>query len=229
MKHILVTGATGNLGKAVTSRFLEEGHRVTAFISPRHDPGFMKHERLRVFQADLGNDKETEQIIGKAFERNDIPDMGVLTVGGFGMGRLKDTAGEDLEKMYRLNFLTAYHTARPLFGHMAVSGKGGQIVFIGARPVLEPAAATGMVAYSLSKSLVFSLAEMINEEGKAHGITASVIVPSIIDTPQNREAMPDADASDWVTPDEIAANIDHLITPAGARLRKTVLKVYGNS
>jgi NAD(P)-dependent dehydrogenase (short-subunit alcohol dehydrogenase family) len=229
MKHILVTGATGNLGKAVTIRFLEEGHRVTALISHRHDPGFMKHDRLRVLQADLEKEKEAEQAISQAVDGKMALDMGVLTVGGFAMGRLPDTTDKELEKMYRLNFLTAYHTARPLFGHMTAKGNGGQIVFIGARPGNTPGAASGMVAYSLSKSLIFKLAEIINVEGKEKKITASVIVPSIIDTPQNREALPDANFSDWVTPEEIAANMVHLITPAGRQLRKVVLNIYGNS
>lgn len=202
---------------------------MTALISHHHSTGFMKHERLRIFQADLGKEKEAAQVISQALEGEKILDMGVLTVGGFGMGRLLDTPTEEVEKMVRLNFLTAYHTVRPLFKHLANQNSGGQIVLIGARPVFDPGAAAGMVAYSLSKSLIFKLAEIINEEGKEKGITASVVVPSIIDTPQNREAMPDADVSDWVTPEQIAANILHLLTPSGAQLRKTVLKVYGNS
>ncbi|MGW8316585.1 MAG: SDR family NAD(P)-dependent oxidoreductase [Bacteroidales bacterium] len=229
MKHILVTGATGNLGRAVTVKFLEEGYRVTALISHRHDPGFMKHDRLRILQADLENENEAERVIGQAVDGDTVPDMGVLTVGGLAMGNLTETTDADLEKMYRLNFLTAYHTARPLFEHMAATENGGQIVFIGARPANTPGAGAGMVAYSLSKSLVLKLADLINGEGKKKKITASVIVPSTIDTPQNRDAMPDANFSDWVTPEEIAANIYHLVTPAGRQLRKVILNVYGNS
>lgn len=229
MKYILVTGANGNLGKAITTKFLEEGHRVTALISPRHPAGFMKHERLRIFQADLGREKETAQVISQALEGENTLDMGVLTVGGFGMGRLPDTPSEEVEKMVMLNFITAYHTVRPLFKHLAAQNNGGQIILIGARPVFDSGAAAQMVAYSLSKTLVIKLAEIINEEGKDKGITASVVVPSIIDTPQNREAMPEADVSGWVTPDEIAGNILHLLTPAGQQLKKVVLKVYGNS
>jgi NAD(P)-dependent dehydrogenase (short-subunit alcohol dehydrogenase family) len=86
-----------------------------------------------------------------------------------------------------------------------------------------------MLSYALSKSLVFRLAEVINEDGKGYGITASVIVPGTIDTPQNREAMPDADFTAWVTASEIADNIYHLSTPAGRQLRESIIKVYGES
>ncbi len=229
MKHIFVTGAAGNLGKAVTLKFLQEGDRVSALISPRHDPGFIKHDRIMILQADLGDEQEAARVVGEVVEKGGVPQMGVLTVGGFGMGRLMDTTEKDLENMVRLNFLTAYLTARPLFEQMATGKNGGQIVFIGARPANTPGAGAGMVAYSLSKSLVFKLADIINEEGKEKGITASVVVPGTIDTPQNREAMPDADVSGWVTPEEIAANIYHLITPAGQQLKKVVLNVYGRS
>jgi NAD(P)-dependent dehydrogenase (short-subunit alcohol dehydrogenase family) len=229
MKHVLVTGATGNLGKAVTEKFLKEGHRVTALISPNSDPGFINHPLLKVYAADLANEAAAESVIRKASDGGEALDMGILTVGGFGMGRLLDTSMEALEKYYNLNFLTAYNSARSLFRLMVQQEHGGQLVFIGAKQAYETKGAARMVAYSLSKSLIIKLAQLINEEGEEKGVTASVIVPGTIDTPQNRGAMPDADRSGWVSPDQIAENIHHLITPAGKQLRKVVMKVYGNS
>ena len=155
--------------------------------------------------------------------------MAVLTAGGFAMGSLADTGREELDRLYRLNFLTAYHVARPVFLQMQKQDEGGQIVLIGSPPALHPGPAREMISYAFSKSLVFRLAEVINEEGKGSGITAPVIVPGIIDTPQNREAMPDADHRTWVTTEEIADNIFHLSTPAGRHLRESIMKVYGES
>jgi NAD(P)-dependent dehydrogenase (short-subunit alcohol dehydrogenase family) len=107
--------------------------------------------------------------------------------------------------------------------------EGGQIIFTGSRPALHPGSAVDTLSYALSKSLVFKLAEIINEQGKKSGVTASVVVPGIIDTPQNREAMPDADFTGWVSASDIADHIFHLSTPAGTKLRESIIKVYGRS
>lgn len=229
MEHILITGAAGGLGKRVTEKFLDNGYRVSAFISNNSDPGFLEHTMLRVYQADLMNPAETETNIMDAAESGSGIDAGILLVGGFSMGTIHETSLKDMEKMYNLNFLTAYNAARPLLRIMEKQESGGQIIFFGARPAFKPDAARKMVAYAFSKSLVFKLAELINSEGKKNGIAASVIVPSIIDTPANRHAMPESDFTKWVTPDLIAENLLHLLTPAGRELRKTILKIYGDS
>ena len=229
MEHILITGAAGGLGKRVTEKFLEKGFRVSAFISKKSDPGFLKHSLLRVTQVDLMNASETEAKIVEAAEMGPGIQAGILLVGGFAMGGIHETSAEDLGQMYNLNFITAYHAARPLLRIMEKQESGGQIILTGARPAFKPEAARQMVAYAFSKSLVFKLAEVINSEGKKNGIAASVIVPSIIDTPANRQAMPEADVTKWVTPEQIADNLLHLMTPSGRKLRKTILKIYGDS
>jgi NAD(P)-dependent dehydrogenase (short-subunit alcohol dehydrogenase family) len=181
------------------------------------------------FAADLLDEDQVKEVMGKIYERFESIETAVLTVGGFAMGSIAGTGIADFDRMYRLNFVTAYNVARQLFIRMEGKGGGGQIIFIGTRPALHPGQAKDMIAYSLSKSLVFRLAEVINEDGKSSGITASVVIPSIIDTPQNRSAMPDAEFSKWVSPSEIAENIYHLATPAGRKLRESVIKVYGDS
>ncbi len=100
--------------------------------------------------------------------------------------RLADTSGEDLQKQIALNFETAYFVTRPLFEHL-MKNKRGTIVFIGARPALNPAQGKGLIAYSLSKSLLFKLAEFLNEEAKGINVSISVVVPSTLDTPLNRK------------------------------------------
>jgi NAD(P)-dependent dehydrogenase (short-subunit alcohol dehydrogenase family) len=229
MEHILITGASGGLGQHVTAKFLSNGFHVSAFVSHNTDPGFMTHPSLNVFRSDLLNAYETEAEIKRASEGGAGIDAGILLAGGFGMGQIQDTSLKDIEKMYNLNFVTAYNAARPILRIMQAQGKGGQIILIGARPAFKPKAARQMVAYAFSKSLIFRLAEVINSEGKENGITASVVVPSVIDTPANRKAMPESDPARWVTPEEIADNLLHLMTPAGRKLRKTILKVYGDS
>jgi NAD(P)-dependent dehydrogenase (short-subunit alcohol dehydrogenase family) len=105
----------------------------------------------------------------------------------------------------------------------------GRLFLIGARPGLDMRDGVGMTAYALSKSLVFRLAELLNQEAKGTGVTATVIVPSVIDTPVNRAAMPDADYSRWVLPENIAELIHYHSTESAADLRETVLRIYGKS
>ena len=228
-RTILITGATGNLGGAVLKKFLENDFQIAALVSDRRTNNLKATAKLKTFPLDLLDENKVQQAVKQAVEVFGNIDMAVLTAGGFAMGDLASTGQEELNKMYRLNFLTSYHIARQVFLQMQEQEDGGQVIFTGSRPAIHPASAGGMISYAFSKSLVFRLAEVINEDGKGSGITASVIVPGIIDTPQNRLAMPDADFTAWVSAQEIADNVYHLSTPAGKQLRESIIKVYGKS
>jgi NAD(P)-dependent dehydrogenase (short-subunit alcohol dehydrogenase family) len=105
----------------------------------------------------------------------------------------------------------------------------GRIFIIGSKPGLSSVNSKGMVAYGLAKSLIFRLAELMNAEAKGTNVVVSVIVPSTIDTSQNRKSMPDADPAKWVKPEAIADVIYFYCTDAAAVLREPVIKVYNNS
>lgn len=228
-KTILITGAAGNLGGAVLKKFMENEYQIAALVSDRRTNNLKATTRLKTYPVDLLDENKTQQTVNQIVEVFGNIDMAVLTAGGFAMGGLADTGEDELNKMYRLNFLTAYHIARWVFLQMQEQEDGGQIIFTGSRPAIHPGSAKDTLSYAFSKSLVFRLAEVMNEEGKSSGITASVIVPGIIDTVQNRSAMPDADHTTWVSASEIADNIFHLSTPAGKQLRESIIKVYGES
>ncbi len=228
-KTILITGAAGNMGGAVLKKFLKNDFQIAALVSDKRTNNLEAAVNLKIFPLDLLNEDKVQKTIRQVVEVFGNIDMAVLTAGGFAMGGLADTGEEELNKMYRLNFLTAYHLARQVFLQMKQQEDGGQVIFTGSRQAMHPGSAGNMLSYALSKSLVFRLAEVINEDGKGYGITASVIVPGTIDTPKNREAMPDADFTAWVTASEIADNIYHLSTPAGRQLRESIVKVYGES
>src|SRR5699024_7782612 len=123
-------------------------------------------------------------------------DAAVLTAGGFRVGGLSHTKAEDLIFQYKLNFLTAYNITHPLLSHFE-ENKSGKVFFIGSEPGKDTSTGKGVVAYSLAKSQLFQLANIINSTYKKDDITAHVIVPSTIDTPQNRKAIPNADFSKW--------------------------------
>lgn len=215
MKTAIVTGATGNLGRAVVKQFMNDGYKVFGTIMPGEKAG----DNFNKIETDLLNETET----GKAITSIGNIDAAVLTVGGFAMGDIETTGSSDILKQYRLNFETAYNIARPVFLQMKKQG-GGRLFFIGSRPGLQ--GGKGMTAYALAKSLVFRLAEIINEEGKDHGIVASVIVPGTIDTSQNRQAMPDADFNKWIKAEEIAKLISFYCSDEARAVSEPLIKMF---
>jgi NAD(P)-dependent dehydrogenase (short-subunit alcohol dehydrogenase family) len=225
MKNILITGASGNLGKATVEKFLAEGFNVIAIVSPGKTLGYEVSKPVGIYEADLMDEKAVESVISKILADHKSIYGAVLTVGGFAMGPLESTDGAALQKMFTLNFNTAFFTARPIFKHM-LSRQTGRIILVGARPALMADEGKGVVAYALSKSLIFKLSELLNAEGKSKNVLSSVVVPSIIDTPANRQAMPNADFSKWLSPEKIAAIIYDLISDEGKALREPVVKLF---
>ncbi|MEM8964778.1 MAG: SDR family NAD(P)-dependent oxidoreductase [Bacteroidota bacterium] len=227
---ILVTGASGHLGKAVTSRLLDEKSTVIGTVlTPEESLDFDNHPDFEKYVADVSNEEEVSRLVDYITQTYGQIDFAVLLVGGFAMGTLAETSLADLEKMYRLNFLTAYLCCQNLSAQMQKQNQGGHIVMAGARPALESSAGASMVSYSLSKSLLFQLHEIINAKTTETGVRCSMVVPSVLDTPPNRESMPDADFSDWVTPAQIAETVAFLASSRSTPLRETVFKLYGNA
>jgi len=228
-KTVIITGAAGNLGQAVTGRLLQEGYHINALISPQDNPTFNEDPEVETYNFDLTDENAANQIVQEIVTTRKQIDLAVMLVGGFSIGNIRNTDRAGLLHMYQLNFATAYDVARPVFLQMEKQSNGGQLIFIGSRPALVPAEGKDTLAYSLTKSLLFRLAEIINEEGEGKNITATVVVPSVIDTPGARAAMPQANFSDWVTPDDIAEDIAFVCSKTGKKLRQTVLKVYNNA
>lgn len=228
IKNAIITGAAGNLGHAVTNAFLDNGYMVHAIISPRDKIGKTQTEGLFVCQADLMSENETSTTINKIITGIESIDLVIMTAGGFVPGSLKEVTLVDIEKMYRLNFVTAFNVAKAVLPYMEKQKTGGQLVFIGARPVIHPEQAAGMVAYALSKSLLFRLSEIINENGKRKNIRSFVVVPGVIDTLQNRTAMPGADFTKWVKPEEIAMQIVQLVSSSDEKFPGNIFEIYGN-
>jgi len=227
-KNILVTGASGNLGTAVLKKFVDEQDQIVAFIPPFEDETIIEKDNIQVYKVDLSKEEETEKTIKIAYEKLGSIDLAILIVGGFMMGNLENTSLNDVEKMINLNFITAFNTAKMVYKIMRIQDKGGGIVLIGARPGLYLEEATSMTAYGLSKSLVFNLSKIINESGKSFKIWSSVVIPGIIDTPQNRDAMPDSDFSKWVKPEFLAEKIASLDIRTNPDYRKEILEIYDN-
>ena len=226
-KIALITGATGNLGKATVQRFIDDHYTVIATHSPGKNPEYAV-DGVIFKEVNLLDETQCSNLVKTIISEYKKIDVALLLVGGFSMGSVASTDGAALDKMYSLNFETAYFIARPVFLKMTETG-GGRIVFVGSRPSLEATAGKNVLAYALSKSLLFKLSEYLNAEGKDKNVVTSVIVPSTIDTPENRKSMPDADFKKWVKPEEIAAAMAYLCSSDGSVLRQPVLKLYGNA
>jgi NAD(P)-dependent dehydrogenase (short-subunit alcohol dehydrogenase family) len=227
MKTAIVTGAAGNLGSAVVTKFLSEGYHVTGALSPR-DKEEEKKDHYDTQVVDLMDEAASASFVSTVISKHDHIDVAVLTVGGFAMGKIAETKTADIAFQYKLNFETAYNVARPVFGQMMKQGSG-RIFLIGSRPGLDMHNSKGMVAYGLGKSLIFRLAELLNDEAKGKNVVTNVVIPSTIDTPQNRQNMPDADHSKWVTPEAIADVIHFHCTGNAEVLRESLIKVYNKA
>ena len=217
------------MGQAVVKKFIHEGYYVIGTIIPNDPVTFnFPEDRFEKVVVDLMNEDDSRKFIEKVLEKHESIDAAVLTVGGFAMGKIAETKTADIFNQYKLNFETAYNVARPLFIQM-MKQNSGRIFIIGSKPGLDAKNGKGMVAYGLAKSLVFRLAELMNDEARGKNVVTSVVVPSTIDTPPNRKSMPEANFDNWVKPEAIAEVIYWHCTNESAVLREPVLKVYNNS
>jgi len=228
-KVVIVTGASGNLGQAVVKKFLSEGFQVVGTTIP-NDPVSIDIENPKFEKAvlDLGNEEEAQKFVDSVWAKHSSIDAAVLTVGGFAMGKIAETGIADINKQYKLNFETAFNVSKPVFLQM-MRQNHGRIFLVGSKPGLDAKNGKGTVGYSLAKSLIFRLAEILNEEAKGKNVVASVLVPSTIDTPQNRESMPDSNFDNWVKAETIADVIFFYCSDAASIIREPIIKVYNNA
>jgi NAD(P)-dependent dehydrogenase (short-subunit alcohol dehydrogenase family) len=222
----VVTGGTGALGRAVVARLLAGGATVhVPWWHERELADFPFADRVRLAKVDLGDEGAVESY----FRALPALYASIQTAGGFAMAPVVETSGAAFEQLWRLNTLTAFLTAREAVRTMRRSpqfaSRGGRIVLVAARPVARPVG--GMVAYAASKAAVLSLAESLAEELAAERILVNAILPSIMDTPANRAAMPDADHARWPKVEEVAETIAFLASPRNAVTSGAGVPVYG--
>jgi NAD(P)-dependent dehydrogenase (short-subunit alcohol dehydrogenase family) len=225
-KIVLITGANGGLGTHVTRTFLDAGAivigsslkiRQSAFASPN----------FTAIPAQISSGEGAAALLEQITARFAKLDVLVHTVGGFAGGQsIPETDEATFQKMLDLNLHSVFHILRAAIPPLRQTG-GGRIIAIGSRAALEPGA--GVAAYSASKAAMVSLIRTAALENKDAGMTANVILPGTIDTPANRKAMPDADVSKWVQPENIAKLITWLAGDAGHDVNGAVIPVYGGS
>lgn len=226
----LVTGGTGGLGQAVVAELLDAGAQVVApWLAEREREGLEAalgdHDGLTLVEANL-LDGGAESAVAAAKEKGQITAL-VNLVGGFGAGdRIHETPPEDFGKLMALNLTTALNSSRAAIPEL-LAGGGGSIVCVGTKVAYEPF--SGGAAYAISKSAVLALVRSLDVEYREDGIRANAIVPNIIDTPANRESMPDADHSKWVQPAQIGRVIRFLCSEDSTPVTGAAIPVYGRT
>jgi NAD(P)-dependent dehydrogenase (short-subunit alcohol dehydrogenase family) len=227
----IITGAAGNLGQAIAAAFQSAGAKTVladrsaetlqqVFGSAGTDP-----DRMLAGGVDLADEASARALAAAARARFGRIDVLVNTVGGFRGG--KHVHEEELstwDLMLTMNVRTTLLACRAVLPVMLEQGSGA-IVNVGAGAAL--AGPAGLAAYSASKSAVLRLTESLAAEVKAKGLRVNAVLPSTIDTPQNRAAMPGADASKWVPPDAIADVIMFLASDAARAVTGVALPVFG--
>lgn len=231
--HLIITGGTGTLGFAVTEQLLKAGAKcsIPCFDkSELNDFAFGNHENICLeTDIDLTSEKQAQSFYNKAIEQQGALWGTINIAGGFGMGKIEDTPRVDFMKQINLNLVTCYNSCRAAVQHFKSQESGGRIVNIAARPALEPRQGAGMTAYTTSKAGVAALTESLAAEVVEDDILVNAIAPSIIDTPQNRKSMPDANYKKWPKPDQLARQIAYLVSTENEISRGGVIPVYGKS
>jgi NAD(P)-dependent dehydrogenase (short-subunit alcohol dehydrogenase family) len=227
---VLVTGGTGALGTAVVGELLIAGARVVStWIAPeqrdRIEEELGSHDLLELLEADVSTDDGAEAAVQAA--RREPPLAAVANlVGGYAGGLVHEAPPDLMQRMLDLNLLTAYRTIRAALPPMLEQG-GGSIVCVGAKGAVQPF--KGSPAYNVAKTAVVGLVRAVAVDYRGDGVRANAVLPSVIDTPANREQMPDADHSKWVPPVQIARVIRFLCGPDSAPTSGAAIPVYGRS
>lgn len=226
-KTAIVTGAAGNLGRAVVAKLIGENFNVIGIVhkSAAADQFENNYEEKVV---DLLDKNTVENTVNAIVEKHGSIDVAVFTAGGFAMGDIASTTVEDIRKQIQLNFETAYNITRPVFLQM-LKQNNGRIFLIGSKAGEDTSKAKAVAAYGLSKSLIFNLTKILNAEAGEKNVVTTVVVPGTIDTPQNRQSMPDADFTKWVLPQQIADVIYFYTTKNADTVREPVIKIYNGS
>jgi NAD(P)-dependent dehydrogenase (short-subunit alcohol dehydrogenase family) len=205
-QHVVVTGGNGALGGAVVAHLEARGAVV-------HVP-------------DISTVDLTNEAAAVAYYAG-LPPLwaSIQLAGGFAMSPIVDTALADFERQWRMNAVTCFLACREAVRSIRRTGNGGRIVNVAARPVLVPV--PNMTAYTASKASVAAITQALAAELTGERVLVNAVLPSIIDTPANRAAMPRADHAAWPRPAELAQAIGFLASPDNTLTSGALIPVYG--
>jgi len=227
IRTALVTGGTGGLGSAVTTKLLDDGWRVVVpWIVEAELERLAMHPRLKLIRADLFDPQDVAKVAQLAGGDPEAP-LGAVAnlVGGFAMGgKLHETPIDDFDRLMRLNLRPTYLTTQAALPYLIEAG-GGSIVAVSTKAAFAPF--SGASAYITSKAAVWALISALAVEYAGSGIRANAILPSVIDTPGNRESQPNSARTNWISPAEIADTIAYLFSDSSVAVTGAQIPVPG--
>ena len=230
---ILVAGGTGGLGRSVSLAFLGEGAKVIVTYRKEEEFRALKQAAgtnatsLQGHQVDVTDETAVADFIDVILSQHGALDVLVNTVGGYVGGvKLWEMTTKVLDQMLALNLRSGFALARAAMPAMLKAGRGS-IVNVAAKAALDHGA--GAAAYAASKAAAVALMDSLAADARGTGVRVNSILPSIIDTPANRLAMPDADFSTWPKPEDIAKVVLFLSSDLAKAIHGAAVPVYGNA
>ncbi len=226
---VLITGGAGGLGTAVSEAFVADGWRVVVPSRPGAGSGIdSAPAQVELVSADLFEAAGAARAVERATREAGAPLRAVVNlVGGYAAGaRIDATPIEDFEAQFRLNLRPTYLVVSAALPHLIAAGAGA-VVCVSSRAALQPF--SGAAGYIASKAAVIAFAQSVAVEYRDEGVRCNTVLPSIIDTPANRAAQPNADASRWVAPERIARVIRFLCGPDSEPTSGAAVPVYGRA
>ena len=227
----VVTGGTGALGQAVTLRFLAEGAVVAVPYAVAEERDRLQQRvapadrsRLVMEPVDVTDLAEMRDFAARLVASRRTIDILVAAVGGFAGGSLLETDAATWKRMLDLNLTTAFSATKAVLPRM-VEARYGRVVIVASRAVVPPG--PGFIAYTVAKAGAIAFTQALAQEVREQGVTVNAVLPSTMDTPANRAAMPGTDPGKWVSTDEVAAVIHYLTTPSSAAVNGAAVRVPG--
>ena len=216
-KVVLITGGAGALGQTVVPAFVSTGASVIlGDLNPVQVPG------ITTLKADFTDQTQVGSLVAQAIGTSGRLDALINLVGGFATGRVVDTEVSLWQRMLNINLTSAFLLSQAVLPRMLQQGHG-RIVHVAARAALEPFA--GAAAYIVSKAGLVGLIRTLASELEGSGVTVNAVLPSTIDTPANRRAMPAADPSKWARPDSIAHTLKFLASDAAGQTNGALIPI----
>ena len=221
-KVVMITGAMGGLGQTVTSVFSRAGAKLV--VVSRQVPKELP-EGMLGFSADVTDEADVKRLVTEVMQKTTRIDCLVNLVGGFALGRVTETETSVWSRMLSLNLMAAFLLSRELVPPMVEQGSG-RIIHMAARAAVEPFPGAG--AYIVSKSGLLALIKVHALELAGSGVTVNGVLPSTIDTPANRQSMPNADFSQWAKPESIAEVLLFLASDEAGGVNGSLIPVGPN-